>query len=103
MEPLGSAMFCSTLFGFSGTCWSNHETLYSDRFETHSNDLLQDPACTPSDNISDFVDPVNQLKLTTQSTVIPTRLLLPLSISHPMANTLNSNNTRETSERGTLD
>jgi len=68
--------FDPTLFNFSG--WSNHETLYS----SHSNgthDLLQEPSFASSGNM-DFADSMNQLGLTTQSTVMSTRSLMPLSI-----------------------
>lgn len=97
-----SAMFDSfDSIRFSRTCSSN-QTLYGGYFESHTNNLLHNPASTPSNNIN-FVDSMNQLKFTTQSTVIPTRYYCHCPSHILMANTVNSNDTRETSERGTLD
>jgi len=68
--------FNPTLFNFSG--WSNHEMLYSGHNGIHDL-LLQEAAFASSDNM-DFADSMNQLRLTTQSTVMSKRSLMPLSI-----------------------
>ena len=69
--------FDPTLFNFSG--WSNHETLYSGHSNFGIHDLLQEAAFASSDNMN-FADSMNQVRITTQSTVMSTRSLMPLSI-----------------------